>query len=71
LGIAAAALALDLDFLPLFQEHYQLIVPDAHYQSSRLRPLLDLLHDARFREAVAALPGYDVAGMGEVTARLP
>jgi hypothetical protein len=35
-----------------------------------LRPLLDRLHDARFREQVAALPGYDVSAMGDVVAEM-
>ncbi len=66
LGIHAAAQALDLDFIPLFNERYDLVIPQEHHESSLLKPLLDLLHDDRFRQAVAALPGYDVSRMGEV-----
>ncbi|MCA9934186.1 MAG: substrate-binding domain-containing protein, partial [Anaerolineales bacterium] len=66
LGIRAAARALELDFVPLAHEQYQLVMPQAHYEGELLRPLLDLLHDGRFQQAVAALPGYDVAGMGSV-----
>ena len=66
LGIRAAARALDLDFVPLSQERYDLVIPQIHYQSDRLRPLLDLLHDDAFRAAVAALPGYDVKPMGQL-----
>lgn len=68
LGIRAAAQALGLDFVPLAQERYELVIPQAHYESVLLRPLLDLLHDARFRTAVAAMPGYDVTIMGETRA---
>jgi putative molybdopterin biosynthesis protein len=68
LGIAAAARALNLDFVPLFKERYDLVIPHEHYTSPLLRPLLDLLHDARFRDQVAALPGYDVSAMGSVAA---
>lgn len=70
LGIAAAARALNLDFVPLFQERYDLVIPRAYYDSALLRPLLDLLHTARFRTEVAALPGYDVAGMGTIAATI-
>jgi putative molybdopterin biosynthesis protein len=70
LGIAAAARALDLDFIPLFKERYDLVIPHEHYTSPLLRPLLDLLHDAHFRDQVAALPGYDVSHMGHVVAEL-
>ncbi len=66
LGIPAAAQALGLDFIPLFQERYDLVIPVAHYESALLQPLLALLHEAEFRRAVAALPGYDVSAMGQV-----
>lgn len=68
LGIAAAAQALDLDFIPLFQERYDLVIPAEHYESDLLAPLLDLLHQPKFRQAVAGLPGYDVSPMGELIA---
>jgi putative molybdopterin biosynthesis protein len=66
LGIRAAARALHLDFVPLAQERYELVIPRAHYKSELLRPLLDLLHDDEFKTAVATLPGYDVSIMGQV-----
>jgi len=66
LGIAAAAYALDLDFIPLFQELYQLIIPDEFYLSNLLEPLVDLLHNAEFKRIVGKLPGYDVSRMGSV-----
>ncbi len=70
LGIAAAAHALELDFIPLFKERYDLVIPHEHYTGPLLRPLLDLLFDTRFREQVAALPGYDIAPMGNVAAEI-
>ena len=64
LGIRAAARALNLDFVPLAHEQYDLVIPQAHYESELLRPLLDLLHDDGFKTAVAAMPGYDTTPMG-------
>jgi putative molybdopterin biosynthesis protein len=66
LGIRAAAAALDLGFVPLFHERYDLVIPNEYYSSQLLRPLLELLADGEFRRAVAALPGYDVSPMGKV-----
>jgi putative molybdopterin biosynthesis protein len=66
LGIAAAARALKLDFIPLEQERYDLVIPREFYSSGLLRPLLDTLHAADFRQAVAHLPGYDATRMGNV-----
>lgn len=65
LGIRAAAEALDLGFVPLAYEQYELVIPLPFYESDFLRPLLDLLHDRDFQHAVEALPGYDVSVMGE------
>ncbi len=66
LGIAAAAQALDLDFVPLFQERFDLVIPEKYWYSELLAPLLAALKDPGFRKAVAALPGYDIAQMGEI-----
>ena len=67
LGILAAARALGLDFVALFNEQYDLVMTRQTFESDRLRPLLDLLHDDGFKTAVSAMPGYDVSVMGNVT----
>ncbi|MEW6285566.1 MAG: molybdopterin biosynthesis protein [Chloroflexota bacterium] len=66
LGIAAAAQALDLDFIPLFQERYDLVIPKQFAEDDLLAPLFGLLADSAFRDAVSRLPGYDVSVMGTV-----
>lgn len=70
LGIRAAAAAVGLDFIPLALERYDLVIPLAFYEDPWFQPVLELLQDARFRAAVAALPGYDVQEMGREVARL-
>jgi putative molybdopterin biosynthesis protein len=66
LGIAAAAQALELDFIPLYQERYDLVIPRQLAEQDLLAPLFELLWDRRFREAVGQLKGYDVSQMGKV-----
>ena len=66
LGIAAAAQALDLDFVPLFQERYDLVIPKQFADGNLLAPLFGLLADSAFREAVSQLIGYDVSVMGTI-----
>jgi putative molybdopterin biosynthesis protein len=66
LGIAAAAQALDLDFVPLFQERYDLVIPKPFAEDDLLAPLFGLLADSAFRKAVSQLPGYDVSVMGTI-----
>jgi putative molybdopterin biosynthesis protein len=70
LGIAAAAQALGLDFIHLFDERYDLVIPAEHFKSELLLPLIKLLHDDSFRKSVANLPGYDVSRMGEQIAEI-
>ncbi|MFQ5408040.1 MAG: molybdopterin biosynthesis protein [Anaerolineales bacterium] len=71
MGIRAAASAIKLDFVPLAQERYDLVIPRTHYDSPLLRPLLALLRDDEFQQAVNVLPGYSVEGMGEIVGELP
>jgi len=66
LGIAAAAQALDLDFVPLFQERYDLVIPKEHAESNLLAPLFDLIAGGDFRNSVSKLTGYDVSVMGKI-----
>jgi putative molybdopterin biosynthesis protein len=66
LGIFGAARALDLDFLPLLQERYDLVIPELHYRDPLLRPLLDLIAGEEFKRGVEALGGYDTSQTGRV-----
>ena len=64
MGIAAAADALAMDFIPLFNERYDLIIPEAHFNSQLLAPLFSVLERPDFREAIETLSGYDTEPIG-------
>ena len=70
LGILSAATALGLEFIPLMDERYDLVIPKVHYESDLLQPLLALLHKEGFRQEVDALGGYRTEDMGRVVAEL-
>ncbi|MBN1284843.1 MAG: molybdopterin biosynthesis protein [Anaerolineae bacterium] len=70
MGVLAAARALELDFVPVAGERYDLVIPAEHYTSDHLKPLRDLLHNRAFQAAVAAMPGYAVNQMGQVAAEV-
>jgi putative molybdopterin biosynthesis protein len=70
LGIAAAAQALELTFVPLYEERYELVIPKIYADSPLLLPLYDILSDPHFRELVESLPGYDANEMGVVVAEI-
>lgn len=70
LGITAAAHALDLDFIPLFYEKYQLVIPEIFFKDELLTPLFEVLEDPEFRQEVSKLPGYDISSMGKFVAEI-
>ena len=70
LGIAAAAHALNLDFIPLFQERYDLIIPQTYFESTLLEPLWSVMDDPQFKAMINSLPGYDTALLGKTIALL-
>ena len=63
LGLQAAAHRHSLDFIPLFEERYDLVLPRENEKP--LRPLLDYLQTANFRRELKALRGYNAAHSGE------
>ncbi len=66
LGLEAAARAAGLDFIPLFEERFDLVVP--REETDTLHPLLDALQTASWRRLLASLPGYHPAHTGETLA---
>lgn len=65
LGVTAAARALDLDFIPLYQERYDLCIPGQFFDSDLLAPVFTLMNNSAFKAQVAEMPGYSVKHMGE------
>ena len=61
-----------LDFVPLFDERYDLVIPVEHYTSPLLEPLVKTLRrpDHAFAQRVTALGGYDTREMGRVLAEM-
>ncbi|HLH25626.1 MAG TPA: substrate-binding domain-containing protein [Chloroflexota bacterium] len=63
-GVRAAALAYDLDFVPLGEERYDLVIPNHFLDLPAVTALLDVLRRPALRQQVELLGGYDVAPMG-------
>ena len=64
LGILPAARSMGLEFIPLFEEQYDLVIPADFYESDLLAPMLDLIRSPEFQAEVSALGGYNVSEMG-------
>ena len=63
LGLQAAAYQHELDFIPLFEERYDLVLPRENEKT--LAPLLDYLQTADFRAELNTLTGYSSMHSGE------
>lgn len=61
LGLQAAAQAHGLDFIPLFEERYDLVFPSGETSAA---PVLDFIQTKGFRAALAARIGYNPAQTG-------
>ena len=70
LGIAAAAVALGLDFISLYDERYDLVIPQQFFGSGLLKPLRNLIHDLSFKQEILNLQGYNIEHMGQIVAEL-
>ncbi|GAB4388428.1 MAG: molybdopterin biosynthesis protein [Thermodesulfovibrionales bacterium] len=67
LGVLSAANALELDFIPVARERYDLAIPAEYLETEMLKALLEVIREgAEFKAAVSALGGYDVSDMGKV-----
>jgi molybdate-binding protein len=65
-GIRAAAAAIGLGFLPLIEEHFDLVMRRRDYFRSDVQALLRFARTPLFAERAARLGGYDVARLGGV-----
>jgi len=66
LGIYAAAKALDLDFIPVVTEQYDLIIPQAYFESENIQLMLEAINSREFKRRVAALGGYSTKKTGKI-----
>jgi putative molybdopterin biosynthesis protein len=70
-GILAVARAMGLDFLPLQDERYDLVIPVEFLNAAPVQAVLDMAVSAPFQTELEALGGYDSARTGTVVAEIP
>jgi putative molybdopterin biosynthesis protein len=66
LGIFAAARALNLDFIPIVTEQYDLIIPERFFDTENIQHLLATIRTPDFKERVEKLGGYHTERTGEI-----
>ncbi len=65
LGIYAAAKALNMDFIPVVTEEYDLVIPDKYFESENIQILLETINTGEFKKRVQALGGYSTEKTGK------
>lgn len=66
LGIMAAAKALDLDFISVVTEEYDLVIPDRFFETDPIQAVLKTIRSDDFKARVSSLGGYGVEKTGEI-----
>ena len=65
-AIRAVASLLDIDFIPLRWERYDLMVSKERFFDEGVQRFLSLLHDSQFQQIADALEGYDISMSGKM-----
>ena len=67
LAVFAAARQNRLDFIPLFEERFDFVIPADDFQNELLLPILDHLNSSQFKREFTQLGGYDSHDTGKET----
>lgn len=66
LGIRAAAEIMDVDFLPLAEEKYDLILKAEYLEDQRIKQLIELISSEEIKNEIEKLGGYQTKDTGKV-----
>jgi molybdate-binding protein/DNA-binding XRE family transcriptional regulator len=71
IGLEAVSRSFGLDFVPLTEVRFDLVIPHEHTSHFVVQAMLEVLQGARLRMDLAALPGYSTSGTGNIVATIP
>ncbi len=66
MAIYASARALDLDFIPVAEERYDLVIPECAWGDFKVEMMLNIIVSQPFRQLVASMGGYDISNSGRI-----
>jgi putative molybdopterin biosynthesis protein len=69
--LRVAAEAYGLQFIPLLEERYDLVILQRDIDSIPVKAMLEALNSSRLAAEISQLCAYDTERMGQVIARLP
>ena len=65
-GIQAVANLLDLDFMPIRWERFDLLMTKDHFFDQEIQQFLGLLHEEEFQSMAMDMPGYEINMVGKM-----
>lgn len=65
-GIRYIANILDLDFIPLFNERFDMVIPEDHFHSVQVKSFLSFFEQQRLVNNIKDFTGYDVSNTGGI-----
>ena len=57
-----------IDFIPLQQEQYDLVIKKEDVQQPMIQAMMEILRSKKFRQEFEPMGGYELTGMGEIVA---
>jgi putative molybdopterin biosynthesis protein len=66
MAIFSSAKALDLGFIPIGQERYDLVIAESTWHDFKMRTALEVIASDSFRRMVTSMGGYDVSNSGRI-----
>ncbi len=66
MAIYSSAKALDLGFIPIGQERYDLVIAESAWPDFKMRTALDIIASDSFRRMVTSMGGYEVSNSGMI-----
>lgn len=66
MAIYSSARALDLDFVSIAEERYDLVIPESAWNDFKMHLVLDIIGSDSFRTMVSSMGGYDVHDSGRI-----
>ena len=55
-----------LDFIPLVEERYDLLIPGAVFATPMIQALLDVIAKTKFQQGVEGMGGYSTRATGQI-----
>jgi putative molybdopterin biosynthesis protein len=66
IGVYSAAALMDLDFIPIGDEEYDLAVPAEYLDTDLIQDLIEVMKSSDFKQELDKLGGYDYSKIGTI-----